>query len=63
MYHFSVSPPEVITGTPLCDQNTHFECANGEKCIKRAWMCDQFNDCEDGSDEEECKTSKLTRFL
>jgi hypothetical protein len=36
-----------------CPSN-EFLCHNGEQCIPIAWVCDNANDCADGSDENSC---------
>lgn len=37
-----------------------FACKNNEgECIPLAWMCDQNNDCTDGSDEAACSKLNL----
>ena len=28
-----------------------FQCANKHRCIPVTWFCDDYDDCEDGSDE------------
>lgn len=39
-----------------------FTCKNNEgECVPLAWMCDQNNDCSDGSDETSC--SKIIFFF
>lgn len=48
-FAFSVLP----TCSPL-----DFHCDNG-KCIRRSWVCDGDNDCEDDSDEQDCRKSPV----
>ena len=34
---------------------SEFQCSN-KKCIPMRWRCDHDDDCDDGSDEQGCKT-------
>ncbi|MBI2898498.1 MAG: LDL receptor domain-containing protein [Deltaproteobacteria bacterium] len=44
-------PPPVPEWPP----SGQFECGDGA-CISDSWVCDDFTDCDDGSDEAGCDT-------
>ena len=46
-------------GRPQC-QEGEFQCDNG-LCINGAWKCDSENDCDDKSDEKNCRKYALSR--
>ncbi|KAJ0063491.1 hypothetical protein NL108_002642, partial [Boleophthalmus pectinirostris] len=38
-----------------------FACSSGE-CLQRQWLCDGWNDCSDGEDEQNCDNSTYPSF-
>lgn len=42
----------VSTAQVTCD-NSHFQCLSDGECIPEVWVCDNEEDCEDGSDERQ----------
>ena len=40
------------TAQVTCDQS-HFRCLSDGECIPDVWVCDDEEDCEDGSDERQ----------
>ncbi|KAM3955951.1 putative vitellogenin receptor yl [Aphomia sociella] len=41
-----------------CIQSHHFLCADGRLCLPNSWICNNYTECYDGSDELNC-TKKL----
>ena len=48
-------PP--LPGTPSPCEPNEFKCKNG-RCALKLWRCDGDNDCEDNSDETDCRESR-----
>ncbi|ESO98383.1 hypothetical protein LOTGIDRAFT_159188 [Lottia gigantea] len=46
-----------LTPTEECDQEKEHKCANSDKCIDKSNVCDSVEDCDDGSDEQNCPTT------
>lgn len=42
----------IPTAQVTCD-NSHFQCLSDGECIPDVWVCDDEEDCEDGSDERQ----------
>jgi len=43
-----------------CGKN-EFKCPNRSRCIPQRYVCDGDNDCEDNSDEANCRDTRITR--
>lgn len=46
-----------FAGTPSPCEPNEFKCKNG-RCALKLWRCDGDNDCEDHSDETDCREYK-----
>lgn len=49
-------PLAFFAGTPSPCEPNEFKCKNG-RCALKLWRCDGDNDCEDNSDETDCRKS------
>ncbi|CAD5231193.1 unnamed protein product [Bursaphelenchus okinawaensis] len=43
-----------------CNEELAFQCKSGDRCIHRGYVCDGTKQCEDGSDEQDCKQDCTT---
>lgn len=53
-------PLVCFTGTPSPCEPNEFRCKNG-RCALKLWRCDGDNDCEDNSDESDCRKSFMNK--
>lgn len=49
-----ITPLILPAGTPSPCEPNEFKCKNG-RCALKLWRCDGDNDCEDNSDETDCR--------
>lgn len=53
----------IPTAQVTCD-DSHFQCLSDGECIPDVWVCDDEEDCEDGSDERQhCRKYILYYYL
>ncbi|KAI1884878.1 hypothetical protein AGOR_G00214400 [Albula goreensis] len=60
----SIVEPFVSAARPSCDGG-QYQCVSDGECIPQPWVCDEEEDCEDGSDEQQncpIRTCSSTQF-
>ncbi|CAG2235655.1 LRP1B [Mytilus edulis] len=55
------APTSGPTSAPGTCSDGEFKCETGNECFVNSWKCDKIEDCQDGSDEENCDTAPVTQ--
>lgn len=42
----------IVLQTKICDIERPFKCSYSGQCLRNSKLCDGYNDCTDGSDED-----------
>ena len=50
-YFYSIFVAPTPSTTPAPDDSCVFRCLSDAQCVRKMWICDGFDDCEDKSDE------------
>jgi len=53
----------VISGTKTCEDESQFLCESDGQCIDKEWLCDEVEDCADGSDESAANCKEKCMFI
>jgi len=51
----SISYEYFLYDCAVCNTSDLFKCPNTDRCIQASYVCDGDNDCEDLSDELNCR--------
>lgn len=52
MFKKKLNPKYAFPAHPTCESG-QFQCLSDAECIPQHWVCDDEEDCEDGSDERQ----------
>ena len=53
VFQISIVTYNMLAEEPQCDENIEWQCSDRKGCIDKRRRCDGYEDCSDGSDENE----------